>query len=381
MANYGQYEDGHNGALVVNSWDVVSYRITITKTWGPIQPIRLSDIWPSCFTPNDATIGNLNISPSLLVTWYLLSQFNTSGSVTVVITIDGIVTPTGSCGIERNTAFLSLPVGYPYTIIDPWGNQSGISTIVPIRDTADFQLAGYAPHSNLWLEKTVSPPYTSSHNHNLTLQAWSTFRFTLRFGNTGNVTATGVVITDTLPTWLICTSYFINGHGPTPFSWSIFSYNYGALLPWATGEISLVCIVPLSVTGSFFLNTWYLLYNNITLNDTASITLTSNPWFTILKTVNTWVIFSWQTLTYTIHFTNTGSQLSSYYIFDPLSPALTYVPNSATLNGLPRAPLQSGNILFWWCNAGSSWTNLNSTSVCPLVSWWSGTIVFQALVH
>ncbi len=383
MANYAQYESNHNGALLVNSWDTLSYRITITKTWAALPSVSIADIWPACFSANDASIDSVNISPSLLLTWYPLLQLAVPGPVTVTIILDGIVTPSGNCGIERNTALLSLPAWYPYTILDPWGNQYGISTLAPIQDTADFQLAGYySPQVNLRIEKTVSPPYTSSHNHNLVVQAWLPFWFTLRFGNTGNVTATGVTITDTLPAWLTCTSYFVNGHGPTFLSWSNFSYLYGSLLPWSTGEISFSCVVnPSIASGSVIINTWYLFYNTTNIFDTASVTVLHNPWFTILKTVNTWTIFSWQVLTYTIHFVNTGSQLNSYYIIDPLSSALTYVPNSATLNGLPRPPVQSGNTLFWWCNAGVSWTNLNNTSVCPLPSWWSGTIVFQALVH
>ena len=383
MANYAQYESNHNGALLVNSWDALSYRITITKTWAALPFVSIADIWPACFSANDASIDSINISPWLLLTWYPLLQLAVPGPVTVTIILDGIVTPSGNCGIERNTALLSLPAWYPYTILDPWGNQYGISTLAPIQDTADFQLAGYySPQVNLRIEKTVSPPYTSSHNHNLVVQAWLPFWFTLRFGNTGNVTATGVTITDTLPAWLTCTSYFVNGHGPTFLSWSNFSYLYGSLLPWSTGEISFSCVVnPSIASGSVIINTWYLFYNTTNIFDTASVTVLHNPWFTILKTVNTWTIFSWQVLTYTIHFVNTGSQLNSYYIIDPLSSALTYVPNSATLNGLPRPPVQSGNTLFWWCNAGVSWTNLNNTSVCPLPSWWSGTIVFQALVH
>lgn len=381
MANYMDYEYAHNGALIVQSGTTVSYRITIMKTGAAVPSAYLSDIWPACFTPTDASINNINILPSLLSSSYQLNQLASPGNATITIIIDGIVTPTGSCGIETNTASLSIPAWYPYTIIDPWGNQSGISTIVPLQDTADFQLADYSPQTHLRLEKTVSPPYTTSQNDNLVVQPGWTAWFTLRFGNTGNVTATGVVISDPLPAWLLCSSYFVNGHGPTPLTGNVFSYNYGALLPWAIGEISFACTVSPSSTSSFYLNTGYLTYGTLSLSDTASITVLGNPWFTILKTVNTGVLFSGQILTYTISFANTGVALNSYYIADPLPSSLTYVNNSATLNGLPRPPVQSGNLLLWWCNAGVSWTNLNGTSVCPLVSWWSGVITFQALVH
>lgn len=101
--------------------------------------------------------------------------------------------------------------------------------------------------SDLEIAKSVTPGY---HNPDEML------KYILSYSNQGTLTATGVVITDTIPTQLTSVSYIASGATVTPVGGTKYVWNVQNLAPGASGIITVTGTIKADVPhGTRFVNT------------------------------------------------------------------------------------------------------------------------------
>jgi uncharacterized repeat protein (TIGR01451 family)/gliding motility-associated-like protein len=203
------------------------FTLTVTNN-GPSTAagVVVNDLLPSGYTyvSNAATAGNYSNSSGV---WTIGSLAN---GVTTSLNITAIVNPTG---IYTNTASISS------TTTDPTSTNN-TSTITPVPGAV----------SDLKILKTVnnSTPYTGE-----------IIEFTLVATNDGPSDATGVVVTDALPTGYT----YISDNGGTATNVA------SGTVTWTIGNISNLGVATLKILAKVNASGIY--------NNTASITTTNQP--------------------------------------------------------------------------------------------------------
>ncbi len=159
--------------------------------------------------------------------------------------------------------------------------------------------------------------------------------YTLNFQNTGNTSATSVVIADTLPA---NTTFVSASGGGTPDPGGIVHWNLGTVPAGSAGVLQLVVRVtsPLP-TGALITNGAY----SIDSAETAPVsgppvttTVTSSPVLSISKTDSPDPVPTGGTITYTLNFQNTGNANATSVVVSDTVPANTAFV-SATGGGSP----------------------------------------------
>src|SRR5262245_49101517 len=137
--------------------------------------------------------------------------------------------------------------------------------------------------------------------------AGSNITYTISYGNTGNMNATGVVITDTVP---VNTS-FVSATGGGTLAAGVVTWNIGNLAAGGSASVQLVVAVasPLA-NGTVIANGTYSIDSTQTApvaGSAVTTTVASSPVLTISKTDSPDPVNAASNISYPITYGNTGT--------------------------------------------------------------------------
>ena len=221
-------------------------------------------------------------------------------------------------------------------------------------NTVSFVVGQNAP--SLTLTKSVAPSSAAP---------GGAVTYTLAYGNSGNIAASNVIITDALPANL---TYVPNSATGSPMvNGSTLTWSPGALAVSGSGQVTFQATVAAgTASGSTINNTASISCTEVPTavqSNTATVTVTAapvSPNLTLSKSVSPASAAPGGTVTYTLAYGNTGGAATNVVLTDAL-PATRYVANSATGN-----PTINGSTLTWALGA--------------LAAGGSGQVTFQATV-
>ena len=211
-----------------------------------------------------------------------------------------------------------LPNG---TIITNDSAGIGSNETSPITGAAVSTTVTFVPVLSLTLNGAPDP-----------VTAGGTLTYTLDYSNSGNGTATGVVLSDEVP----AATTFVSATAGGAVSGTTVSWTIGSLAAGTSGTIQLVVQVdsPLP-NGSTITNDTARLDSVETVavsGDPISTTVTSSPVLSIAKSDAPDPVAAGDPLTYTLSFTNTGNAgATGVVVTDTLPPGTSFV--SATAGG------------------------------------------------
>jgi uncharacterized repeat protein (TIGR01451 family) len=284
----------------------------------------------------------LQISPAgandLLVTWtastgndvagYLLSYGTSSGSHPTVIDV-GPVTSYDVTGLSSGSIYYFVLQAYDYA-----GNVGSISA------EASGVPGGALPVLTLAVGDAPDP-----------VAAGGNVTYTITGANTGTGSATGVVLTDTLP----ANTTFVSATGGGTLSGSVVTWNPGTLAAGASSTLQLVVRVasPLA-NGTIITNGACSIDSTQTTALTAAATtttVTSSPTLTLAATDAPDPVNAGANITYTLAYGNTGNMNASGVVITDS------VPVNTTFVSATGGVTQSGGVVTWSIgalNAGAS---------------------------
>src|SRR5437773_2110653 len=175
------------------------------------------------------------------------------------------------------------------------------------------------------------------------VNAGSNITYTISYSNTGNMNATGVVISDTVP----ANTSFVSATGGGTLAAGVVTWNIGALAAGASTSVQLVVAVasPLA-NGTVITNGTYSIDSNETApTNGAAITTTvsSAPVLNISKTDAPDPVNAGSNITYTLSYSNTGNANATGVVISDTVPANTSFV-SATGGGTLAAGVVTWNI-------------------------------------
>ena len=171
--------------------------------------------------------------------------------------------------------------------------------------------------------------------------AGANITYTISWSNTGNMNASGVTVTDTLP----ANTTFVSATAGGTRSGSVVTWSVGALNAGSSGSAQLVVKVasPLA-NGTTISNATYAIDSAETspvAGGAVTTTVNSAPVLTISKTDGPDPVLAGANLTYTLSWSNTGNMdATSLVVTDTVPANTTFV--SATAGGT-----ESGGVVTW----------------------------------
>ncbi|NOK63062.1 MAG: hypothetical protein GFH27_549279n507 [Chloroflexi bacterium AL-W] len=347
-----------DGEITVTAGQILTYTITVENVGtGAATGVVITDTIPTDTTFNSASnSGNETTVGSGVVIW---PSFTLAASDTVTRTVT----------VHVNHA---IPAGTTSIINNVVAFDDGTNGDDPTSDNNsddDIDLLNAEP--DLTLTKT---------DNGVTATAGEVLTYTLTYENVGTQNATGVVLTDTIPTH---TSFNPTASSaawtctPDNAAGSICAYPLGDLAVGATGTLTFVVTVDLSLPAGV-----------TTLSNTATITddgsngddptpnnnsddettpIEAVPDLTITKVAPSLTIRPGDVLTYTLTFTNTGSQdATGVVITDTVPEYSTFEP---TLNSTG-----------WACTPNTTPGSICSYTVGSLSAGNSDSITFVTTI-
>lgn len=161
--------------------------------------------------------------------------------------------------------------------------------------------------------------------------------YTLVYVNNGPSPASGVVITDIVPSALTNLNYTSSGAALSPIGGSTYAWSVADLLPGAGGIITITGIInPDFPPASFLTNTASLTSTALdsnTINNRASVTtvVTTEADLSISKSDSSDPVTGGESLIYTLHVSNAGpSTATAVTVTDMLPDEVTFVSASGT---------------------------------------------------
>ena len=372
-SNNGQFVEADNlaSAVVVKTWDIVQYQITVNRTWWPVTNTMLSDVLPSS--------GGFILSAYSINGWVQISAttFPPTNITSLLNAGPVVVTLYGTVGSPTATAFVNTA-----TITDPayplWVPTTSIGSNVAwtVLDNTP------PPTPDVSIKKEVEVSLNSNTRQELsTVNPGQTLRFKITYRNISSVNVSNAFITDTLPLWLTCVSALHQDGANIPCVSNGISYTEASMNPWVEKYIIITATVSSTIQSGITTNTaniqipWWPIKS-----DPAQVQPQSITDFIVTKRILSWSVIPWSIIKYEIWFRNTwNSPINAYSLTDPLQNS-TYIAGSSRLNNVVSiTPSYVSNLLTRWCNNTN--TALNWQVVCPLQPWASGTIVFDVLVN
>ncbi len=243
---------------------------------------------------------------------YRLEYGTTPGTYTTTVDV-GNVTSYALAGLVANTTYYFVVVAY-----DQAGNVSAPSNEVATTPTVLQPVLG--------ITATDAPDPVA---------AGGTITYTINDSNTGNVTATGVTIADTVP----ASTTFLSASGGGTLAGGVVTWSIGTLAAGASSSVQLVVRVASPLANGTVISNSSL---SIASNETASVagpavttTVASAPVLSIASTDAPDPVAAGANLTYTLSYANTGNAgASSVVVSDTLPANTTFVSvGSGTLSG------------------------------------------------
>jgi len=168
--------------------------------------------------------------------------------------------------------------------------------------------------------------------------------YTLRYTNTSAVPATAVVVTDTLP------AFIVGGYASRPYSGTIaagetITWNLGTLGGNSSGSIQLVVTLTVPITdGTVLTNTAGITCAEGVAAQTGPVTTTihSAPAFAVTKVASHNPVHPGDRVTFTVAVTNTGTENASGVVLTDALPAYTAFADATSPYDGP-----TGGVLTW----------------------------------
>jgi uncharacterized repeat protein (TIGR01451 family) len=372
-SNNGQFVEADNigSAVVIKTWDAVQYQITINRTGWPVTNTILSDVLPS---------NNWFLLSAYSINWWAqisATSFPATNITTLLNVGSVVVTLFGTVGSPTAESFVNTA-----TLTDP-AYPAGVPTLTPGSNVAWTKLDNTPPpRPDVSIRKEVEvSPNSNTRQELSTVTSGQTVRFKITYRNISSVNAINALVTDTLPTGLTCISAIHQDGVIIPCVNNGISYTEPVMNPWVEKFIILTVTVNSALPSGVTTNTANIqLPGDPIKSDPAQVQPQSITDFIVTKRILSWSVIPGTVIKYEIGFRNTGNApISSYTLTDPLQNS-TYVAGSSRLNNsILITPAYIGNLLTRWCNSTN--TALNGQTVCPLLPWTSGTIVFDVLVN
>ncbi|MCU5375654.1 cell surface protein [Bacillus cereus] len=315
--------------------DVLTYTVTIPNTGLlPANNVIFTDILPNgtSFIPGTVTIDNVpqtNANPAAGIS---LGTINNNASRTV--TFQATVVSLPSQNPISNTANIT----FQYTPIAGGTTFNGLAT----SNSAGTQIN----LADINGTKSVNKIFTD---------IGETLTYSIALANIGNIAATNVIYTDSIPsgTTFIPGSVTINGvtqAGANPAN----GISIGSIAANSTTTVSFQVSVPSIPQTNPILNSGTTTYQYIPVpnqpavsgTDTTNIVSTqvNNATVTIAKAVDKIFADISDTLTYTVSFTGTGNTNANNVIFTDVIPiGTTFVLNSLTIDGTTQVGANPAN--------------------------------------
>lgn len=300
--------------------NVLTFTIPITNySDATLTNVVLTDTLPSgtTFVANSLLINGVT-TPSQSPPTITLPDMGISQTTTVVFQV--LVTTVPSPNPINNQAFVQS--SYPGTPTIPTNNSTNITTTT-IND------------ASISLTKSVDKT---------TVLSGGTLTYTVVLQNTGNTTATNVVVQDTLPTSTTFVPGSVTGGTGSPAT----GITVGNIPPSGVNTVTFQVAVTNPPTSLTLPNTatenHTFVSNNPSIGSTTIANATSNTVTTNVaiieinshKAVTPPYGSLGDTLSYTITVTNPGTLLvTDVVLTDTIPPGTTYIANSAQVNGVP----------------------------------------------
>jgi uncharacterized repeat protein (TIGR01451 family) len=262
--------------FTLNIWSLLSWWAgsivitwTVQSTWGTLSNFATitwnqldTNTWNNTSSTTTTTVtptADLSITKSVNSTWvyfwssvvYTLSYANAWPATATWIVISDTL-PSGLTGFTTSTWSVSWNVFtlniwsllswwvwsviITWTVQSTWGTLSNFATITwnqldlnTGNNTSSTVTTTIIPTANLSITKSVNSTW---------VYFWSSVVYTLSYANAGPATATWIVISDTLPTWL---TWFVAS--TWSISWNVFTLNIWSLLSWSAGTITITWTV------------------------------------------------------------------------------------------------------------------------------------------
>jgi uncharacterized repeat protein (TIGR01451 family) len=298
----------------------ISYTLRISNIGdATIITVPVTDTYDAAFLQFvSASIAPSTTAPGLLA-WGNIGPINAGESVNIVVTFTALTTTFGLSTTNTVTATGAIPeVSLP-----------------PITDTEDVQV----------LAPALAVAKLSAFD-GAELRPGNRLTYTLVIRNSGDATATGVVVSDTLPafTTFVPNSIVNNPPGGTTGTPPILASN---LVVPAGGVVTVTYAVTASLPltdGVQIVNTVAVSSTEVPTQVTSTVTDTvaSSHVLAVEKTASAQIVAPGDTLTYTLRYTVTGDgPVEALRLFDSLPAALSYV------NSLPPAASVIGQDVSW----------------------------------
>ncbi len=306
----GDFDDA-TGDVVTYTWTVAGVH-TVTVRVADAQ--QATDVDSAQVSIGPAELNYITLSPptATIFAWenqaYTVEAFdvysNSRGDVTTQTTFSIMETGHGGYWADNN---VYVPRNH-----GEWTVQAIYTGTRVTTDTASLTVLSPVMH----IEKSGDPD---------TVEAGATLTYTLTYSNTGNLTATNVIITDTLDpnTSFVSATLTPIGGLPNAPVWSV-----GSIAPGEIGQITLTVAVGRPLPNNTILtNTaWLDTQQTAPVSATSQTTVSSRPVLTITKSDNPDPVTVGQNLVYTIIITNTGNEdASSVTIVENYDPNISFI--------------------------------------------------------
>ncbi|HDR7600094.1 DUF11 domain-containing protein [Bacillus mycoides] len=315
--------------------DILTYTVTVPNTGLlPANNVTFTDVLPNgtSFIPGSVTIDNVPQTNANPVAGISLGTINNGSSRTVAFQATVVSLP------SQNPISNTANITFQYTPIAGGTTFNGLAT----SNSAGTQIN----LANINGTKSVNKLFTD---------IGETLTYSIALANIGNIAATNVIYTDSIPsgTTFIPGSVTVNGvtqAGANPAN----GISIGSIAANSTTTISFQVFVPSIPQTNPILNSGTTTYQYIPVpnqpavsgTDTTNIVSTqvNNATVTMTKAVDKNYADIGDTLTYTVAFTGTGNTNANNVIFTDVIPTgTTFVLNSLTIDGSTQVGANPAN--------------------------------------